>query len=339
VIRALPFSGDASTWNAYVTEAWDAGVCHLAEWREVMADVLGHECLYLVAVEDGGACVGAMPLVRVKSLLLGHYLVSMPFLNAGGPCGTPGATAALARAAVAEAARSGADLLELRSRAPVEGLRRSDRKITVALELPARADALWAAFPSKLRSQIRRPQREGFRVRFGDDQCDAFYAVFGRNMRTLGTPVLPRAFFERIVHCLRGFTEFGVVYHGERPIAAGCGFWWRDEFEITWASSLREYSRAAPNMLLYWSFMERAIARGVRRFDFGRCTRDGGTHAFKRQWGGRDVALPWAQWARGKMKATPSPERPLFRAAAACWRRLPLAVTNRVGPLIAAQLP
>jgi len=96
---------------------------------------------------------------------------------------------------------------------------------------------------------------------------------------------------------------------------------WRSEFEMTWASSLREHSRSAPNMLLYWSFMEQMIARGVRVFDFGRCTPGSGTHRFKRQWGGTDVALPWLQWSARNVAATPSPERPGYRLAAAVWRR------------------
>jgi hypothetical protein len=92
-------------------------------------------------------------------------------------------------------------------------------------------------------------------------------------------------------------------------------------------------------MLLYWAFMQRAIVRGVRVFNFGRCTPGGGTHRFKRQWGGTDVPLAWRQWSANGVHATPSPERPVYRAAAAVWRRLPLALVNRLGPVLARQLP
>ena len=219
------------------------------------------------------------------------------------------------------------------------GLRLSQRKLTVRLELPPAAEDLWRAFDPKLRSQIRRPQRDGLVARFGPDQVDAFYDVFARNMRSLGTPVLPRAFFTRLAAIFAGLIVFGAVYRSGQPVAAGCGFVWRDEFEMTWASSLREYSRSAPNMLLYWSFIEQMIARGVRVFDFGRCTPGSGTHRFKQQWGGADVALPWLQWSPRNVAATPSPERPTYRLAAAVWRRLPLGVTNRIGPFLARRLP
>ena len=327
-------------WDAYVSSAPDSTFCHRAGWRAVMTDGLGHEWMPLVAKDGDGSWQGALPLVRVRSPLFGHYLISLPFLNAGGALGTPAARQALSDAAIAEARRSRVDLLEIRSRAqPAATLAVSNRKITVTLELPGTPDELWEQFAPKLRSQIRRPMKAGLETRFGLDQRDAFYDVLARHMRVLGTPVLPAAFFARIAAALSGQVVFGAVYQGETPVAAGCGFLWRGELEITWASALREFNPLAPNMLLYWDFMRHAISRGARTFDFGRCTPGGGTHAFKRQWGGRDVALPWGQWTARAVAAPPSPDRPMFRLASACWRRLPLAVTNRLGPRIARQLP
>lgn len=335
-----PLNGHESVWDACAAAASGGTFCHLARWRGIMADALGHECRYLMACDEDGAVRAVLPLVRVRSRLFGHYLLSMPFLNAGGAIGAPDGVAALVDHAVALARRLGVDLLELRARRPVVGpLRTTSRKITVSLELPDSADALWRAFDPKLRSQIRRPQKEGLTVRFGTDQMPAFYDVFARNMRSLGTPVLPRRFFERIVATFPDIVVFGAVYRGAEPVAAGCGFVWRDEFEMTWASSLREHNRVAPNMLLYWSFLEHAIGRGVRVFDFGRCTPGGGTHRFKRQWGAVDVALPWLQWSARNVTAPPSPDRPAFKLASAVWRRLPLALTNGIGPVLARQLP
>ena len=108
---------------------------------------------------------------------------------------------------------------------------------------------------------------------------------------------------------------------------------------MTWASSLKEHARMAPNMMLYWSFMERMVQRGLRSFNFGRCTPDSGTHRFKLQWGGQDEALPWGQWAGKDIAATPNPEQPLFLLATRVWSRLPLAVANRVGPRISRWFP
>ncbi len=332
--------GREEAWDAFVVSARDSTFCHLAGWRGIMTDVLGHECVFLSTSDSDGALRAVLPLVRVRSPLFGDYLVSMPFLNAGGPVGAADGVAALVERAGALARRFRVDLLELRTRRHLSGpLRVSDRKITLRLDLPDSPDALWRRFDPKLRSQIRRPQKEGLEARFGVDQVSPFYEVFASNMRSLGTPVLPRRFFERIAGVFPRAVMFGAVYRGAQPLAAGCGFTWRDEFEMTWASSLREHNRLAPNMLLYWSFLEHMIGRGVRVFDFGRCTPGGGTHRFKQQWGAADVPLPWLQWSSRHVVAPPSPDRPAFRLASAVWRRLPQAVTNRIGPLLARQLP
>jgi len=339
-ISIVPFDGSAAAWNAVVAAAPNSTFCHLAGWREIVADVLRHDAPFAVAHDGEGEWQGVLPLVRVRSPLLGHYLVSMPFLNAGGPVGSQAAVAALVEHAAALAQRHRVDLLELRTRVPIpSSLRSTQRKITVLLKLPPSTEELWAGFPSKLRSQIRRAEKSGLEARFGTDQVDAFYDVFARNMRDLGTPVLPRALFERIAAVFPGVVVFGAVYRGEQPLAAGAGFVWRGEFEMTWASALREHRRLAANMLLYWSFMQQMIARGVDTFDFGRCTPGAGTHQFKRQWGGADVPLPWLQWSPGQITAPPTPDRAVFRVASALWRRLPLAVANRFGPVIARQIP
>ncbi len=339
-LEVLPLDGDRRAWDELVTRAECSSFCHLAGWREILADVLGAQCLYWQVVDADGALHGVLPLVRVRSRIFGHYLVSLPFLNYGGPLGSQAAQDRLVQEAVTEARRTRADLLELRTRDPGGfDLPVSSRKITVLLPLPSDAEMLFTRFPAKLRSQIRRPMKEGLEVRFGPEQREPFYEVFARTMRDLGTPVLPRAFFERVSATFADLVVFGVVYRGEQPLAAGCGFVWRGEFEMTWAGALRESRTFAANMFLYWTFMEQMIARGVRMFNFGRCTPGGGTHRFKKQWGSVDVPLPWLQWSARERTVMPTPDRPAFRLASAVWRRLPLALTKKVGPVIARQIP
>jgi serine/alanine adding enzyme len=340
-LRIVTVAASDDRWGRFVATAEGSTFCHLAGWREIMTDVLGHEAIYLAAENPGQTWRGVLPLVRVRSIL-GHYLVSLPFLNDGGPLGDDAARLQLVEHAVAEARQSGATLLELRSRGAVSGpVTPSHRKISVHLAMPESIDELWTkTFRAKLRSQVRRPTKDGMTARCGPAELAPFYDVFARNMRDLGTPVLPRAFFERIAAVFGDRVVFATVYTTEgMPAAAACCLVWRDELEVTWASSIRELNRLSPNMLLYARLMEEAIGRGVRLFNFGRCTPDGPTHRFKQQWGGDDVPLPWAYWSRSGAAGTPSPDRPLFRVATAVWSRLPMAIANRLGPVLARQLP
>lgn len=331
---------DAAEWDAFVRNRTDSTFCHLFGWRNIMEDVFGHATHYLVARDSSGRLAGVLPLVRVRSRLFGDFLVSMPFLNYGGPVGEPEAVAVLVSHARRLARETRADLLELRSRKELPGdLAVSHRKITVLLDLPADPQELWDALKAKVRSQIRRPMKEGMETVIGPDQIGSFYRVFSRHMRDLGTPVLPRAVFDYAQDVFPKEMVFATVYHETGPAAVGAGFIHGDEFEITWASALREYNRSAPNMLLYWSLMEAMSRRGLRTFNFGRCTPGGGTHRFKSQWGGRDVPLPWAQWSPAGLDGTPSPDSAKYQLATRVWQKLPLAVTNRVGPWLARKIP
>jgi len=341
-IRVSQYTRDGGDWDAFVREQPRWTHFHLHGWRAVLERVFGHECIYLEAREPGGALVGVLPLVRVRSLLFGHYLVSMPFVNYGGPLGTPAGISALVDETTRLAARDRVRLLELRSREPLPTeLAVSHRKITALLDLPGSAEELWRSLPAKVRSQIRRPQKEGIEIRMGPDQLDAFYGVFARHMRDLGTPAQSFEFFQTIADQFPRDLRVACAYFEGQPIACGCGFIWGSEFEITWASALRAFKHLSANMLVYWTLMEAAIADGAHVFNFGRCTPGSGTHRFKAQWGARDEALWWYQRSADSdpRASTPSPEHGQYVLATRIWSRLPLSITTRLGPSIVRCIP
>ena len=279
-LTARPFTGAAGEWDAFVRSQAGWTAFHLHAWRGIYEDVSGHEALYLEARDAAGAIVGVLPLVRVKSLVFGHYLVSLPFVNYGGPLGSAEAIRALTDWAVDRAREDGVKLLELRSRGQLPlDLPVSHRKVTVVLDLPKSPEALMKSFEAKLRSQVRRPGKEGITVRFGPDQVRPFFEVYSRHMRDLGTPTQPLRLFEAIAErCPEA--SFGCAWLGTLPVAGGAGFAWNNEFEMTWASSLYAYNKLSPNMGLYWAFMERAVQEKLTLFNFGRCSPGVGTHRF-----------------------------------------------------------
>ena len=345
-IAVESFQDAPALWDRFVRSQAGWTHFHLYGWRRVIEHAFRHECIYLAARDDTRTVIGVLPLVRVKSLMFGHYLISMPFLNYGGPLGAADAVRALTARAVEIADTTGVKLMEFRSRRELPiPLPASHRKLTVVLDLPSDAAALWKALPTKLRSQIKRPRKDGVEVRFGREQLDAFYAVFSHHMRDLGTPTQSRQLFETIADVFPDDVHFAVAYHGQRPVACGCGFLWNGEFEITWASALHAYKAMSPNMLVYWEFMERMTSGGGRLFNFGRSSPDSGTYRFKMQWGGRAEPLWWYYHARHRAPrgdagvSTPQQDKGIFALATRVWQRLPLAVATRLGPSIVRFIP
>lgn len=335
------FDGPPEEWDAFVSAAPGSTHCHLFAWHGVIGRVFGHDRYYLAARNGDGVLESILPLVHIRSRVFGHFLVSMPFLNYGGPLGSPEGIQAVTQHAVQLAGKLGTQLMELRSRIELAvDLPASHRKITVLRDLPEGEPAvLWDSLRSKVRSQIRRPQKEGLTMRFGADQAEPFYEVFVQHMRDLGTPVHSLELFRTMADAFDDSVWFGCVYHGDDPVAAGCGFRWLDEFEMTWASSLRSVAKLAPNMFLYWSFMERAVREDLRVFNFGRCSPDSNTHRFKKQWGTRDAPLWWYQHSQGGVASTPSPNDAAYAWGPRMWRHLPVPLATLIGPRIVRYIP
>jgi FemAB-related protein (PEP-CTERM system-associated) len=330
---------DAWAWNRFVEHHEHGSTFHRWEWRRVYTGVYGHESPYLMAYE-GSTLVGLLPLVRVKSLVFGHYLVSLPFVSYGGPLGT----AAAQRALTARAAElgKGAKLVELRSRVPIDtALAPVNRKITVVLDVvPNDFEATFKRFDNKLRSQVRRGEKEGIIVKFGRELAADYHKVLAEHMRDLGSPAHGLRFFEALADALGERAWIGVAYLGSEPVAAGFAIENGREVEISWASALRRYQRISPNMALYGAFIRRTCERGFLAFNFGRCTEGSGTHKFKSQWGGRDEALPWYQdGASHGPFALPTPDHGAFGLAVQTWKKLPIAFTSAVGGRLIRGIP
>ncbi|HKS56636.1 MAG TPA: FemAB family XrtA/PEP-CTERM system-associated protein [Steroidobacteraceae bacterium] len=333
----------ATQWNDYVARRAAASIYHRYEWRRLIAAVFRHDTHYFIARDGAGAICGLVPLVRLRSLLFGDFLVSMPYFNYGGIVSDDESAACALREHVAEFARSlGVSHVELRHSEPVcpDWPARTD-KVSMRLDLPPSAGALDRQLGSKVRAQIKRPVREGATCVHGHAELLAdFYAVFARNMRDLGTPVYSRALFASVLQALGDQARVFIVRWRGAPVAAALVIGDRGRLEIPWASSLREANAIGVNMLLYWNVLEYACERQYASFDFGRSTVDAGTYRFKKQWGAQPTQLHWHYWLRaGGEPPVLNPSNPKYRLAIAAWQRLPLAVANRIGPLLVRNLP
>ena len=319
--------------EAYALGAVPTPLSRHPAWASVLEDGLGHRATVLVATEDGRTR-GLLALAEVRSLLFGRFLVSLPYLNYGGPIADDDRVAsALVDRAVALADTARVRYLELRN---VRGIdhptltRSSTAKVNMVRPLPVTPERLWAELSPKVRNQVSaRGQKAGLSVEWGGlERLDEFHAVFSRNMRDLGTPSYGRRFFAAILRHFPGRAEICVVRSGSVPIASALLLHGPGVTEVPSASSLREHNPTCANMLMYNCLLERAISRGQSAFDFGRSTPDGGTYQFKKQWGAEPESTVWQYHLRVGLIAAVRPDNPKYDRAIRIWRRLPLAVTQ-----------
>jgi serine/alanine adding enzyme len=339
---SLACDEDGMQWNDYARNHIVGTLYHDFEWRRLIAKVHGHDCPYLMA-RRAGRVVGVLPLVQLKSPIFGNYLVSMPYLSAGGALASDDrAAAALMLAGADIGIERGCSHFESRdlSMAAVPWVPRTD-KVLMQLELPDSVEGLGKQIGKKLRAQVKRPVREGAITQWGAlDLLDDFYAVFSRNMRDLGTPVYAKAFFAAILESFPDAARLCVVRIAGKPVAAAFLIDDGERRDIPWASSLREYGQFSVNMMLYWEVLKDAVERGIRVFDFGRSSVDSGTYRFKRQWGAEPVPMYWHYWLADPEDAPGlTPDNPKYALAISVWQRLPVWLTQRLGPNLVKYLP
>ena len=329
--------------NSYVNNSNIANLYHDSRWGKIVEKCFGHKYYVLFSENSDGEINGVLPLVHMKSLIFGGFMVSMPYFNYGGVCANDGSTR---KHLIDEAVHLAKDLkaqhIEFRQEESLHnGFPEKIHKVSMRLGLPDSSDDLWKSFPSKLRSQIKVPQKAGMTCRLGRlEELESFYAVFSVNMRDLGTPVYPKSFFGDILEEFPENTWIITVYLGNIPVASGFLAGFKTRLEIPWASSIRSHNRFSPNMLLYWYCLKFACEQGYKTFDFGRSTAGESTYKFKEQWGATPSPMIWSYWVRGEGNIPDlSPRNSKYQLAIGIWKRLPLPVTQILGPRIIKNIP
>jgi FemAB-related protein (PEP-CTERM system-associated) len=331
-------------WDEYVNGHAEASIYHLSAWQRLIEKTFKHRCFYLYAINEQGDFCGILPSVNLKSKLFGNYIVSMPFFNYGGVLADNADIANMLNEQLQNQARenkvSHVQYREKVARVDSDLVVLED-KVNMVLKLPASAQDLGKLIGSKRRSQIKRPIKEGVCHKIGmDELLDDFYLVFCQNMRDLGTPVYGKSFFRAILDSFAKHCFICVVYWQGKPVSAGFLIRYRDRLEIPWASTLAHANRISVNMYLYWQILSFAIETGCTEFDFGRSTIDAGTYRFKKQWKSEPQPCFWYHWvAEGAVLPNLSPSNSKFDLAIKVWQRLPLIVTNNLGPLLVKNLP
>ncbi len=331
---------DVAAWDAFVRAHGEGSFFHLSGWKTVIERAFGHACPYLLA-RRGAAIVGVLPLVHMRSRLFGNRLVSTAFCVYGGPLASDArAAAALDEAAVALADRESVDSLEYRLRRPLhdDWVRHDDRYATFRKAISGDDEANLRAIPRKQRAMVRKAIRLGLASEIVADM-DAVHRIYAESVRNLGTPVFSRRYFRLLKEVFGADCEGIVVRDGTTPIAAVLSFYYKNEVLPYYGGGTARARKVAGNDFLYWEVMRRAAARGCRIFDFGRSKVGTGAFNFKKYWGFEPEPLCYEYRVRaGETVSEVSPANPKYRAAIATWRRLPLWLSNRLGPLVARNL-
>jgi FemAB-related protein (PEP-CTERM system-associated) len=339
VLRTL--SDDrAAAWDAFVERCPDATFFHRAGWRRVIADSFGHRTHYLYA-EQGGAIRGVLPLVHIKSRLFGNSLVSTAFCVYGGPAALDAAArAALDARAVALLAELGADSLEYRqlARRHPDWPCKDGLYATFRRAIDPDPEVNLKAIPRKQRAVVRQSLERHLAVE-EEDGIDRFFALYAESVRNLGTPVFAKRYFRHLKEEFGKDCEVLIVRHAGAPVCGVVNFYFRDEVLPYYAGATPAVRGLGAYDFMYWHILREAGLKGLKTFDFGRSKQGTGAFAFKKNWGFAPQPIYHEyQLKPGAQIPDINPLNPKYRVFISAWKRLPLPVSNLVGPLLARDL-
>jgi FemAB-related protein (PEP-CTERM system-associated) len=314
---------------------------HRPAWLQAVAAGTGNAALALVA-ERQGDIVAYLPLSEVHSPIFGRLLASSGFAVDGGLLGE----SENIFAAVEELAlRRSCPAIELRG-----GSEQPDRPGWVlkteshcgfVAPLAGDDEAQLLAIPRKQRAEVRKGLATALEIEVGTSERDraAHYAVYAESVRNLGTPVFPRALFDAVLDRIGADADILTVRHEGRAVASVLSLYHRGAVMPYWGGGTWQARALRANDRMYFELMRHARRRGCDRFDFGRSKTGSGAWHFKRNWGFEPEPLTYAVWtAPGAEARDADPTSARHRLQIAVWQHLPLALANRLGPLIARGL-
>jgi FemAB-related protein (PEP-CTERM system-associated) len=336
---ALNQPDEVARIEAFVRDAGGSAF-HRPAWLAAVERGTGNRAHGLLT-ERSGTITGWLPLSEVHSPIFGRVLASSGFAVDGGVLALDMASGpALCRAAEELAQRLSCPTIEVRGGdVPRHWHTRTDSHCGFVADLAADDEAQLLAIPRKQRAEVRRGLGNGLDVSVGRDEADrtAHYAIYAESVRNLGTPVFPRALFDAALAALDA--DILTVSREGVPLASVLSFYHDGSVMPYWGGGTREARHWRANDVMYFALMNHARGRGATRFDFGRSKTGSGAFNFKRNWGFEPQPLAYASWhAPGSEPRDADPTSAKHAARISLWQRLPLAVTNRIGPFIARGL-
>lgn len=329
--------------GAFLADRGETEPFHLPAWSLAVEEGCRQRSRYLVARMGERRIAGVLPLTEVRSFLFGFALVSAGFGVGGGVIAEDEAVAGrLADAATGMAARLGCGSVELRGGwLPPKWRRIEGRYAGFRRALPSDEEAVLAEIPRKQRAEVRRSLGLDLRCRIANDDAalDDHYAVYAESVRNLGTPVFPRTLFMAMRDRFGGDADVLTVYAGDEPVASVFTFYHKNIAYPYWGGGTFAARSLRANEHLYYQLMRHAVRRGCTIFDFGRSKVGTGAYAYKKNWGFEPQPLVYAEHAlNGREGREINPLDPKYRLKIAAWQKLPLWLTNAVGPHIARGL-
>lgn len=295
-------SKDEVKWQNFVYNHDNATIFHTLEWKKVIEQTFGFKHEYIVLKNSQNNLVGVCPAFKVKTLF-GKAIVSQPFFEYGGPLVDLHFNRAyndIINYYKNKCDTKKIDYVEIKALPNYEstyfeevGYIKQFKAFDYFIEINGMnfEKDIWLGLytnKSRIRNSVKRAIENGVSI-IEDKQIDIYYDLYLNTMIKLGTPPMPKSFFENIEKYTK--VRFTFAYFKDKPIGGMISFSFNNRHLLLSLVSDRKYLNLRGNYLLFNDQIEYAAKNGLQLIDFGRTKPESGHERYKKKWGAKRVDM------------------------------------------------
>jgi FemAB-related protein (PEP-CTERM system-associated) len=330
-------------WDDFVKGHQQGSFFHLSGWQQVISNSFKHPCYFLYICMDN-KIVGVLPLVEVKSLLFGHALISTPFCVYGGAiANSPELVRQLEQEACYLAEQLAVDYLELRYQEQQDStLILKQAHSTFGCPILESDEQILASVKKKQRAVIRHSGNNGLTTSSVQDKqkFNDFYSILSESYRNLGTPIFSKSFFQNLITCFAKDIDILVINNeAEQPSSAVMNFYFNEQVLPYYGGGNAEARTIKSADFMYYQVMCNARKKGFTWYDFGRSKNHSGAYNYKKNWGMQAKPLYYYYYLVNTTELPNlSPNNPKYKMFIKLWQKLPLKLSQFLGPFLSRYL-
>lgn len=280
-------------WSEFVIQHADSTIFHTKDWLTSLHRTYGYQPIAFTT-SKGPELNNAIVFCKIKSLLTGKRLVSLPFSDHCQPLADQDATNMIVQHLSSHSNAKGMKYVELRplednNLSCIASITSTEHFCFQSIDLRKDIAVLYRGMhESCIRRKIKRAEKEQLFYEQGSSErlLRNFYYLFLLTRRRHKLPPPPASWFNNLAHFLGDQLRIHMAFKNEKPIASILTLTHRDTIVYKYGCSDSSYSNMGGTPYLFWKVIQQAKHTGFSEFDLGRSDyEDDGLIAFKEHLG------------------------------------------------------
>jgi hypothetical protein len=328
-------------WDNYVNQHPRGHIFHLTKWKQVLQESFNFSPLYLYYQNQEGGISGILPLMKVKSLITGRRIISLPFSFICGPItDSADITVSLISEAREFLQSEDCSYIEIKSDhefSPIDTHYRilDDHYCHYLLPIKGNADDIFRSLHKNMvQRAISKAEREGVEI-IQDKSTESlkiFYRLNCLTHRKHGIPPPPFKFYQQMFDTFETEDRLRLFLAkiNQLYIAAGIFATHGDTIYYLYGASDERYLKHRANQLVLWNLIKWGIENNFSYFEMGRASVDNkGLRDYKKRWNSTEHQLYYYYFPEIRGIGAVDRNKLKVRLLKSVWENLPISLIRK----------